>query len=172
MDVKSAGVEIKAANTRAVADGVNRSVSWFERHWLLVFNTFWGLFVITPWTAPVFMKLGWTLPGRAVYFTYNFFCHQLPERSWFLFGPKFSYTQPQIGRVWDISNELVRRQFVGLPEMGWKVAWSDRMVSMYGTIFVLGLLYAILRRQGISVRGIPWWGFLLLIAPLAIDGTT
>jgi uncharacterized membrane protein len=160
--------------SQPTAAWINR---WFERHWLFTFNTAWGLFVILPWFAPMLMALGLAGPGRAVYFIYNFFCHQLPERSWFLFGPQFSYTQLQIAEAWGvplsaISNELVRRQFIGTPELGWKVAWSDRMVSMYGSIFLFGLLYAVLRRRGLKFKGISWWLFILFLVPMALDGTT
>jgi uncharacterized membrane protein len=108
---------------------------------------------------------------------YNFFCHQLPERSWFLFGERFSYTQAEIAAAWgrplyDISSELVRRHFIGTPEMGWKVAWSDRMVAMYTSILLFGLVYAFLRERGFRFRGISWWWFLIFILPLALDGTT
>jgi uncharacterized membrane protein len=150
---------------------------WFESHWLFAFNTGWGVFTILPWLAPVFMALGLIWPGRAIYSIYNFFCHQLPERSWFLFGPQFSYTQAQIATAWgrtlpEISNELVRRQFIGTPEIGWKVAWSDRMVAMYTSIFIFGLIYAFLRQRGIRVKGISWLLLLALILPMAVDGTT
>jgi uncharacterized membrane protein len=158
--------------SQKITNTLNRWFGAFERHWLLVFNTFWGLFVTLPWLAPVFMHWGWTLPGRAIYFMYTFFCHQLPERSWFLFGSQFSYSMAQVAAVWDVSNELVRRQFIGLPEMGWKVAWSDRMVGMYTTIFILGLLYAVLRERGLRFKPMPWWLFLILLFPLALDGTT
>ncbi len=157
-----------------LAAKINR---WFGAQWLAAFNTGWGIFVILPWLAPLFMALGMSLPGRIIYFTYTFFCHQLPERSWFLFGPQFSYTQAQIAEAWGrplsaISNELVRRQFIGTPELGWKVAWSDRMVAMYTSIFIFGLLYALLRERGFKFRGISWWLFGLFILPLALDGTT
>jgi uncharacterized membrane protein len=150
---------------------------WFEAHWLLALNAAWGVFVILPWLAPVFMAAGLAGPGRVVYFIYNFFCHQLPERSWFLFGPSFSYTQAQIAEAWGrplsaIGNELLRRQFIGAPELGWKVAWSDRMIAMYGSIFVCGLLYALLRERGVSLKSIPWWLFFLFVAPMTLDGTT
>jgi uncharacterized membrane protein len=123
------------------------------------------------------MALGWAWPGKLVYFIYNFFCHQLPERSWFLFGPHFSYTQAQIAEAWGqplsaISQEFVRRHFIGSPALGWKVAWSDRMVAMYTSIFIFGLIYAILRERGVTVKGISVWMFGLLILPMAIDGTT
>jgi len=151
---------------------------WFEAHWLLVFNGAWGVFVTLPWLAPIFMHWGLTWPGRAVYFIYNFFCHQLPERSWFLFGPRFSYTQAEIAAAWgrtvpEISNELVRRQFIGTAELGWKVAWSDRMVAMYTSIFIFGLIYALLREYTrIRLKPVHWFVFLLFIAPLGLDGTT
>jgi uncharacterized membrane protein len=158
----------------STASRINR---WFERHWLLAFNGGWAVFVTLPWLAPVLMALGLTWPGRAVYFMYNFFCHQLPERSWFLFGERFSYTQAEIATAWgrplyDISSELVRRHFIGTPEMGWKVAWSDRMVAMYTSILLFGLVYAFLRERGFRFRGISWWWFLIFILPLALDGTT
>ena len=156
------------------ADHLNR---WFERHWLLAFNGTWGVFVLLPWLAPIFMKLGLTGPGRVIYTIYSFFCHQLPERSWFLFGSSISYTPFQIAQAWgyslsEISHELVRRQFIGTAELGWKVAWSDRMVAMYGSIFLFGLLYALLREWGIRPGSLPWPLLLLFILPLALDGTT
>jgi uncharacterized membrane protein len=157
-----------------LATTINR---WVEAHWLAAFNTAWGIFITLPWLAPVFMRLGLTWPGRAIYFVYSFFCHQLPERSWFLFGPAVSYTQLQIAQAWgrslpEISNELVRRQFIGSMELGWKVAWSDRMISMYGSIFLFGLLYALLRERGVRIRGMTWWLFVLFMIPMGLDGTT
>ncbi len=159
---------------KSLATSINR---WFERHWLLGFNTGWGIFTILPWLAPVAMFLGITWLGKTIYFIYNFFCHQLPERSWFLFGPQFSYTQAQIATAWgtsvpEINNELIRRQFQGTAELGWKVAWSDRMVAMYGSIFLFGLIFAILRQSGVRIKGLHWGWLLLLIFPLAIDGST
>lgn len=180
MSVKSAPGPAKASAPPAgkeqsrLAAGINR---WFAAHWLATFNIGWGIFVTLPWLAPIFMALNLTLPGRVVYFIYNFFCHQLPERSWFLFGPQISYTQAQIAAAWgrpldSIGNELIRRHFIGTPELGWKVAWSDRMVAMYTSIFLFGLLYALLRARGVRLRGMPFWLFGLFILPLALDGTT
>ena len=90
-----------------------------------------------------------------------------------MFGPKISYTIPEIQAAWkNTLNPLILRQFTGNPAMGWKVAWSDRMVSMYGSIFLFGLIYALLRRWGFRFQPIPWWLFLLFIVPLGLDGTT
>ena len=57
--------------------------------------------------------------------------------------------------------------------MGWKLAWSDRMVSFYGGFFLFGLLYALLRdrvrRKGFWVN---WRWLIVLLLPIAIDGIT
>ena len=53
--------------------------------------------------------------------------------------------------------------------MGFKVAWSDRMGSAYGSIPVAALLWWPLRKR---IRGLPLWGFALLALPMFIDGGT
>jgi uncharacterized membrane protein len=53
--------------------------------------------------------------------------------------------------------------------MGWKIAWSDRMISFYGGVWLFGLLWLPFRKR---VKQIPWWGFLLLLSPIVVDGTT
>jgi uncharacterized membrane protein len=93
------------------------------------------------------MQLGWSGPANAIYFIYSFHCHQLPQRSFFLFGPKLMYSLGEIQTAWqNTSNPLVLRQFIGNPELGWKVAWSDRMVYMYASTLIFGLAWAALRR--------------------------
>ena len=64
---------------------------------------------------------------------------------------------------------MILRQFIGEPQMGWKVAWSDRMVSMYSSIWVFGLLWYPFRRR---LPRLPFWGLVLFLLPMALDGTT
>jgi len=143
---------------------------WLGRHWLLIFSLAYGLFVVLPWLAPVFMHLGWSGPGRAIYFLYTFFCHQLPQRSFFLFGEKTMYSLIEIQTAWqDSLNPLVLRQFIGNPEMGWKVAWSDRMVSMYTSVLVFTWLWRPFRKR---IWPLPWWGWVLFLLPMFMDGST
>ena len=138
--------------------------------WLVLIGVFGGIYVILPLLAPAFMHLGWNVPGRAIYFIYSWLCHQLPERSFFLFGPKFTYSLAEVQAAWqNTSNPLILRQFLGDPEMGWKVAWSDRMVSMFTSTWLFGLLWWPLRRR---LPRLPWWGFALFLLPMAVDGTT
>ena len=128
------------------------------------------LWVGLPWLAPVFMHMGWTSAGKAIYFIYSFQCHQLPERSYFLYGRELTYSLSEIQTVWvNTTNPMILRQFIGNPEMGWKVAWSDRMVSMYTSILLGGLLYGVF---GKWLKPISFWKFVILLLPMAIDGGT
>ncbi|MEK6222234.1 MAG: DUF2085 domain-containing protein [Chloroflexota bacterium] len=141
---------------------------WLSRNWLLVLSIAMGLFFGLPFLAPVFMKLGWETPARAIYLFYSFLCHQMPQRSFFLFGPHSMYSLSDIQGVWDnTTNPIILRQYVGDPQLGWKVAWSDRMVSMYTSILFIGWIWYPLRRK---LKPLPFWGFLLLLLPMAVDG--
>jgi uncharacterized membrane protein len=129
-----------------------------------------GLWVGLPWLAPVFMRLGWERLGEAIYVLYSFQCHQLPQRSYFLFGQSATYPLEQIQTVWrDTFDPVLLRKFIGNPDMGFKVAWSDRMVSAYTTIPLTALLWWPFRKR---LRPLPLWGFVLLALPMAIDGGT
>ena len=53
--------------------------------------------------------------------------------------------------------------------MGYKVAWSDRMISLYTSVWVGGLLYTILRRR---LRPLPLLLAAVLLTPIVLDGGT
>lgn len=142
--------------------------NWLANHWLQAFLVIYGLWIWLPWLAPIFMHLGWQGPGRALYFVYSFFCHQLPERSFFLFGQKPMYSLGEIQSAWqNTTNPLALRQFVGNAVMGWKLGWSDRMVSFYGGVWLFALAWWPLRRK---IRPLPWWGLALFLLPIVLDG--
>jgi uncharacterized membrane protein len=144
--------------------------SWLPRHWFLVLAGIYGIWVWLPFVAPILMHIGWDVPGRGLYLIYSLFCHQLPERSFFLFGRSAMYSLAQIQAVWKESTDpMVLRQFIGNSSMGWKVAWSDRMVSWYTSVWLFAMLWHPIRNK---VRPLPWWGFLLLLAPIVLDGGT
>ena len=71
-------------------------LQWISNHGFQTFLIVYGLWVFTPFLAPFFMHTGWSSAGKAVYFIYSFFCHQLPERSFFLFGEKGMYSLAEI----------------------------------------------------------------------------
>lgn len=143
-------------------------VSRVLRHWLLIVSLALALFVGLPWLAPALMAKGYEWQAHLIYFAYGLTCHQLPERSYFLFGTKAMYSLNEIQAVWPSDNILLRRQFVGTPEMGYKVAFSDRMVSMYTAMLVGALLYGLLRRR---LPRLSWRLFLVVgVLPMFLDG--
>ncbi|MFZ6019319.1 MAG: DUF2085 domain-containing protein [Chloroflexota bacterium] len=138
--------------------------------WYEIFIFIYGGWVFAPFLAPLLMKLGWSEAGKFVYWVYSFFCHQLPQRSFFLFGEKPMYSLVEIQSAWhNTFDPSLLRQFIGNSQMGWKVAWSDRMVSFYTSIWFFAILWYPLRR---ILKPVPWWIFFLLFIPLGIDGTT
>jgi uncharacterized membrane protein len=156
-----------------LAQRIDRLVEGLLRHWLLMINAAFGIFVGLPWLAPVLMWRGQEGLGRLIYALYSLFCHQLPERSWFLFGRSFTYMPAEIERVTGAGGDFFAlRRFIGDPAMGWKLAWSDRMVSFYGGWLLFGLVYGIVRRCRPAWRGLRWQTAVLMLTPMTVDGIT
>ena len=106
--------------------------------------------------------------ANAIYTFYSFQCHQLPERSYFLFGPKAMYSLPEIQAAWqNTNNPIILRKFIGNETLGWKVAWSDRMVSLYTSILAGMIFFGAFRKR---LPPLPIWGFALMLMPIALDG--
>lgn len=159
------------ADDSRIARGASAVVQWIARHWLACFNIAWATYAFLPFLAPLFMHLGWEAPARAVYFLYSYTCHQLPDHSYFLFGPSLA---PQDGQLLAAgmqasSNLYVERQFIGNAEIGYKVALCQRDVAIYGSVFLAGVIFAFMRTW---LRPLPAKWFLVLMLPIAIDGGT
>ena len=158
------------AQPRTQTTVIRRMTDGFLRHWLLGLNLLLFTYVSVPWLAPVLMETGQVSAARAVYWLYSTQCHQLPQRSFFLFGAQPSYSLSEIQEAGQATNNpFLLRQFVGNPLMGWKVAWSDRMVSMYTSMLAAGLLFSLARRR---MQPLPVWAFALLLLPMALDGAS
>jgi uncharacterized membrane protein len=142
------------------------------RHWLALVLMPLLIFVIVPFLAPIAMNAGWVRLADGIYWLYTPFCHQLPQRSWFFFGEKLTYSLAEINQVFPGTDIWSLRRFYGTPEMGWKVAWSDRMISFYMLIPIFGLIYAALRQTGRQVQPLSLRIWLLTLAPLMLDGFT
>ncbi len=155
---------------------VDRLALDIAQHWLLYVNVLLGLLVLLPFAAPVLMSIGATGPANAIYFFYGLLCHQLPQRSFFLLGhsgAKVSYSLDEISRAYPFDNILTLRQFVGNEVLGWKVAWSDRMVSMFGSLWLGGIAFGLFRGRKTQTRvslskTVVW--LLLAIVPMGLDG--
>jgi uncharacterized membrane protein len=117
------------------------------------------------------MKAGFSDAAKAIYLFYSFQCHQLPQRSFFLFGPQLTYSLEQINiaRGSENLNPMLLRQFIGNAQLGYKVAWSDRMVSLYTSFAAGAAIYAVLRRR---VTPLPVLILIALLIPIGLDGVS
>jgi uncharacterized membrane protein len=144
------------------------------KHWLPLFLIFFGMYNLLPFAAPVAMSLGGSSVGSLVYKLYSTQCHQMAQRSFFLFGeqPMHNLDELPLTLSGDAAKDMLKlRTFRGSETFGWKVAWSDRMVYMYGGLWFIGLLYWLLSRRRIW-KPPPLWVFAMLLLPLVIDGGT
>lgn len=147
---------------------------FIARHWLVIFLLIYGLANALPFAAPVFMKLGWTGAGDAVYTFYSALCHQMAQRSFFLFGEQAMYRPEQLPLALTGhggTDMMLLRHFQGNDVLGWKVAWSDRMISLYSGAWLVGLVYWGVTRVR-TIRPISGWTFALFLLPIALDGGT
>ncbi|MGB9871638.1 MAG: DUF2085 domain-containing protein [Anaerolineae bacterium] len=141
---------------------------WFARHWLAVLNLWWFLYVGVSFLAPVLMKVGAEGPARLIYLAYQPLCHQLPYRSWYLFGERPFYSMEELLRRGVAPELLVPHGYIGDAVLGYKGALCQRDTAIYGTIFLAGLAFALTRRRW---RPLPFWAYLLFgLAPVALDG--
>jgi len=171
-----------------IAGTIDRLVAWMARHWLALFNTIVALFIVVPFVAPVLMHLGSArgcaacmAAGRVIYIAYTPTCHQLPERSYFLFGPQVTYTVGELeaSGVVPAGLNILQRELLRIPgaaSLGYKVAMCERDVAIFGSLLLGGLVFAlarsILHRRGREVPRLPIRAYLVALVPMLIDGVT
>ncbi len=151
-----------------------RITYWILTHWLTLFLVLFGLFNLLPFVAPVMSKLGFDPVADVIYLAYAPLCHQMAHRSFFLFGDQLMYSPEQLplNLTADLTtNTLALKHFTGNEMIGWKVAWSDRMVYMYGAMWVFAAVYALIAPH-YKVKRISILAFVLLMLPMIADGTT
>lgn len=171
---KTYHARIQRGHTLSKAD---RFTNWFSKHYMLVFNMFFLLYAGLPWLAPIFMKIGATSPARVIYTIYSPLCHQLAFRSWFLFGEQTDYPLAMASvpgltfeQVTGLTKEdvLAARAFDGNSLLGYKVAFCERDATIYASILLFGLIFAVTGRK---LKSVPWYLWMIIgIVPIAVDG--
>ena len=53
--------------------------------------------------------------------------------------------------------------------MGWKIAWSDRMISFYTSVWLFAFIWYPFRPR---IKPVSWLGFAFLLLPIVVDGAT
>ncbi|MFQ3536830.1 MAG: DUF2085 domain-containing protein [Aggregatilineales bacterium] len=173
---------------------LNRWALAWARHYLKIVLIPLGIFILLTFAAPTLMKIGATGLAEALYSFYRPFCHTFAFRSWFLYGEQSIYPRQAAGLGAPLTYEAIlptimaqlnrlpppdspilpdqwyAREFLGNPQLGYKVAICQRDVAIYVGLFIGGALYAIprVRRQ---LRPVPLWLYVWLgLGPIGIDG--
>lgn len=155
----------------AVAQFADGIVLGIARHWLLLINAAVAVYLFLPLAAPVLVNAGYERPAQVIYSIYSFACHQLPERSYFLFGeePFYSLSALEADGLPPGQNLFERRTFTGNPVTGYKTALCQRDIAIYGTVLLGGLLFGLLRRR---LQPPSMKVYILFLIPIALDGLT
>jgi uncharacterized membrane protein len=145
---------------------------FFSRHWLAIFNLGFALYVVLPVLAPTLMHLGHPRLAGAIYTLYHSLCHQLPERSYFLFGrghlvSTYSLEHLKSLGVLPGASPWQRREFVGNAVLGYKMAFCQRCFATYLSFFLAGMAFGVTGKKwkGLSLKGLG-----LMLLPMALDG--
>jgi uncharacterized membrane protein len=154
--------------TRDFVIFADKAIFKLAKHWLLLANLFWGLYVGLPFLAPVLMNVGWTGPAKVIYTIYRPACHQRPERSYFIGGPQMVYSVDQLEAA-GVKTGLFSRE-IGNETVGWKVAFCERDVAIYGAMFLAGLVYGLVRRR-LGAWKMRFLYFIPFLVPMGLDGT-
>ena len=154
----------------SLVSAADRFASFVGRYWALALSAFFFLFVALAFVPPLLMRLGAETPARVLYTVYGATCHQLPERSYFIFGENAIYSVDDLRAEGVVGDSILsRRYYIGDHEHGYKLALCERDIAIYGAMFLTSLFLA--RRRG-RLTTLPLKFYALLVLPIAIDGLT
>ena len=156
---------------------------WISKNYLLILNFLVILYVGIPFTAPILKKIGADGAAEVIYRVYRPLCHQWSFRSWFLFGEQAFYpheaakmpgvlTFEEVSGITDFNDpgRLQARLFEGNEISGFKVAFCERDVAIWGSILLFGLVFAISKRK---IKGLHWMIWILFgLGPIGLDGVS
>lgn len=150
---------------------VDRLIVLIADHWLLLVILSLLVFDGLPFLAPALMHYGITGPADAIYRVYSLTCHQLAYRSYFFFGAQPVYTTEQLQSALGVTNPasdaFYWRDFLGNPQLGFKMAWCERDAAIYTALLLASVLFGLVRTR---LKPLKWRVYLLFITPMAIDG--
>ena len=146
---------------------LQRSILFLSKHWFVMASLLAGVILGLGFLAPALMSAGQPKAGQTVYRFMASQNHQLPQRSYFLFGRAAGF---QSFEVEELVAQGADRQnfeaFSGNPEIGYKMALNHRMTAIFVAILIGGFCWGV-------AGGRPRLSFIwliLLALPLLLDG--
>jgi uncharacterized membrane protein len=149
---------------------LDKLVFALAKHWLLLINLLMAVYAGLPFLAPALMALGYTFPAKIIYTVFRQLCHQLPQRSFFLFGPQIAYsleTLKELVGPEKLATDYLASLFIGNPALGYKMAYCQRDTAMNTSLLLAGMLFGLVRRR---LRPLSFALYLIFLVPLGIDG--
>ncbi len=156
----------------------DKLTQFFNRFYLLIFALVFLVFVGLSFLAPVLMHWNMQTPAKLIYSFFFLFCHQLPYRSFFLFGSQAYYPLAEAGINGMLSFEEAvhtyqmrfteAKAFVGNAEMGYKTALCQRDIAIYLAIALFCILFMLTNYRLPRLHWSLW--IILGLIPMALDG--
>lgn len=157
-----------------------RVSDWMSVRYIWVINVILAVFLGGAFLPPILMEAGAESAAKVIYAIYSPFCHQLPFRSYFLFGEQAYYPRelagiPNVISYEQISGEneldiFVARDFIGNQTAGFKTALCQRDIAIFGMMLLFGIYFGI---TGQKTRPIRWYYLIFLgLLPMLIDGAS
>lgn len=113
-------------------------------------------------------KAGFTGLSSITYNILGFVCHQMPQRSFFLFGPKVMYSQAELLKNLQWSQMFttdIRARFTCSDVYGCKFGVCARCTGMYS-----GMLIGMLSAGVVAKKKVPRVVLGALMLPMILDG--
>lgn len=148
--------------------------AWVFGHWLTLWLLIFTVFNLLPLLPPFLLETGYRSLAEIIYNLYGFIGHQMAHRSFFLLGEQVMYTPSElpVRLAGDfLIDSTALRNIIGNEQLGWKLAWSDRLLSLFGSALITSYVYSIWRNRP-QFKPLSFFWMLVLTLPLVIDGTT
>lgn len=147
---------------------IDRKIYRFARHWLLAFNLLAFFLAAMPFIIPFISSQGYTTFANWLHMSFGLMCHQMPERSFTLFGEQMAlchrmtaiYVASFVGGIGYafVRNRLPPLSFKAMAIMATPMAidgftqlfglresvWELRLIT--GSLFALGVMWFSLPR--------------------------
>jgi uncharacterized membrane protein len=140
-----------------VTTGAEYLVLWLARHWLLLVNLFFLLYVGLPFLAPLFLAAGFTGIANTLYRLYGLTCHQIPSRAYYIAGEQVAVCHRDVAIYLSILAGgllfgLLRHRLKPLPA-GWYLILVLPM-ALDGGLQLLSEWQALISLAGVWLLGI------------------
>ena len=149
---------------------LDKLVFSLAKHWLLLINLVIAVYGGLPLLAPVLMGVGYPRLAEFIYAIYKPLCHQLPQRSFFVFGPQLAYSLETLQELLGpetLATDSLASAFIGHAALGYKMAYCQRDTAMYGSMLLAGMVFGLVRHR---LKPLTFTRYLISLAPWAVDG--